>query len=439
MLTRKRSRAAAGLPPQASHAPEQEMVTTPPSARKKARRSGSEPDSQDKNATQTAISPETNAGRVSPTLSPPKLKITKARSAIEAAETVMPAKNVGKESEMPSPKSVPEDPASLMPEVVANPSTTEPRELALPSSSPPPTDTPSRISQPSLKIKMQTAPTPPKPTSRITSGESTSSFKRTSPPTPSETRKTSSNTPPKPHKPSSSTRPRGPCPRTQGISTSTKELKDDFTKMGLPGKRARELASLKETQTAEGHGMLKADGSPKGGMLATGAGRGKRGKNGAYVGLVLGTDPKWTLFDPHLGCAPLPDPACLRTNVYSVTKLRDPPCFFAQYEVFRPGNKRVLECNSESGSMRLRWTPAWLRRREVVYVRGEGPRVVDAVEGGAARVGVGVGDGAEVGGQVKGKEGAGVRASQAKTKMKREKRVVVDSESSFSELEAAEA
>ena len=83
--------------------------------------------------------------------------------------------------------------------------------------------------------------------------------------------------------------------------------------------------------------------------------------------------PDWILFDPSHGYQDFLD----SHNV--IIRLRDPPPFFEQYETYGPGNRRILEYNTKTHSVRLKTTPKVLEGKEVVYT-ASGPKIVNVME-----------------------------------------------------------
>jgi len=60
-------------------------------------------------------------------------------------------------------------------------------------------------------------------------------------------------------------------------------------------------------------------------------------------------------------------------------KLRDPPPFFEQWETYKAGNKRILEYNVKTHSVRMKTTPLVLESKEVLY-SASGPKIVNVME-----------------------------------------------------------
>ncbi|KAK4552571.1 hypothetical protein LTR86_010215 [Recurvomyces mirabilis] len=176
----------------------------------------------------------------------------------------------------------------------------------------------------------------------------------------------------------------------QGVD-STKDFKTDFADMGMSKKRVREVAGIKEWRTPEGKTIHKRV-SPSG--AAERGGREKRvkrdsikGKGVEYEGLQLGDDPNWILFDPHHKSPSLYFSHLNYSSSNNATPgFRDPPRCFAQFETYQPGNKRILEFNVVTSSVRMKSTPKVLEGREVLY-SATGPRLVNVMDVGVKKGG----------------------------------------------------
>ncbi|KAK3679021.1 hypothetical protein LTR78_001474 [Recurvomyces mirabilis] len=183
----------------------------------------------------------------------------------------------------------------------------------------------------------------------------------------------------------------------QGVE-STKDLKTDFADMGMSKKKVGEVAGIKESRMPDGKTIHKRA-SPSG--AAEGGGREKRVKRdsavkgkekggkveGEYEGLRVGGDPNWILFDPHptnSHNSPSPFPPFHTTNNNATPNFRDPPRCFAQFETYKLGNKRILEYNLVTHSVRLKSTPEVLEGKEVLY-SGSGPKIVNVMDLGPKR------------------------------------------------------
>ena len=58
-------------------------------------------------------------------------------------------------------------------------------------------------------------------------------------------------------------------------------------------------------------------------------------------------------------------------------RLHEPPPLFKRFEKFRPGNKRIVEYNINSHSVRLRSTPSSMANKMVMYLP-TGPKLLEA-------------------------------------------------------------